>query len=65
MGQTSDQLVSEIDRTRENLRANFEELELRAKEVADWRVHFRKHPEKMVAAALVGGVLLSLLFGRR
>ena len=65
MGQTSDQLAAEIDQTREDLRANFEELEARARDAADWRTHFRRHPEKMVAAALMGGVLLSLLLGRR
>jgi hypothetical protein len=65
MGQTSDQLVSEIDQTRENLRANFEELEMRAKDAADWRTHFRRHPDKMVLGAVLGGVLLSMLLGRR
>ena len=65
MGQTSDQLAAEIDQTREDLRANLEELEVRAREAADWRTHFRRHPEKMAIAALVGGMLLSMLLGRR
>jgi hypothetical protein len=65
MGQTPDQIVSDIDRTRENLRSNLQELETRAKEAADWRVQFRRHPERMALAALAGGALLSLLIGRR
>ena len=65
MGQTPEQIEVEIDRTREALRANFEELETRAKEVTDWRSQFRRHPEGMAVAALVGGALLSLLLGKR
>ncbi len=65
MGQTPDQIVSEIDRTRESLRSNLLELETRAKEATDWRAQFRRHPEGMTLAALAGGALLSLLLGRR
>lgn len=65
MGETSDQIVSEIDRTREELRSNFEELESRAKDVTDWRTQFRRHPGAMMVGALVGGMLLSMLLGRR
>jgi hypothetical protein len=61
MGQATDQIVDRIDRVREELRANLEELETRAKEVTDWRHHFEKHPGKMVIAALVGGALLATL----
>jgi hypothetical protein len=64
MGQTTDQIANDIDRTRESLQSNLEELETRVKEVADWRSHFRKHPGSMVVAALVGGVLLSTLVGK-
>lgn len=65
MGQTPDEIVSEIDRTRDALRANLQELEARAREAADWRSHFRKHPAPMVVAAMVGGLLLSALLGKR
>jgi hypothetical protein len=65
MGQTADEIVNDIDRTRESLRANLEELESRAKEAADWRHHYRKHPGAMIAAAVLGGVVLSALFGKR
>lgn len=65
MGQTSDEIVSEIDGTRDELRANFEELEARTRDVVDWRSQFRRHPAPMMVAAMAGGMLLSLLMGRR
>jgi hypothetical protein len=65
MGQTSDQIESEIERSREDLRANIEELEARVRNLTDWRKHFREHTGAMVVAAMVGGLLLSLLIGKR
>ena len=65
MGQTTDQIVSDIDLTREDLKSNLEELESRVKDVTDWRVQFEKHPVAMVAVALVGGALLSSLIGKK
>ena len=54
MGQTSDQIATHIDHTREDLKSNLEELETRVKAVTDWRGHLRKHPVPIVIAALVG-----------
>jgi hypothetical protein len=65
MGQTTDQIENVIDQTREDLKSNLEELETRVKAVADWRSQFRKHPGSMIAVALVGGVLLSSMLGKR
>jgi hypothetical protein len=65
MGQTSDEIVSVIDQTREDLRANLKELETRAKAATDWRSYVDKHPGPMVVAALVGGALLSAIMGKR
>ncbi len=65
MGETTDQIVNDIDHTREHLKSNLQELEERAKAAADWRSHFRKHPGPMVLAALVGGALLSSMLGKR
>ena len=65
MGQTTDQIASGIDQTREALKSNLEELESRMKSAADWRSYFRKRPGSMIAAALVGGALLSSMFGKR
>ena len=65
MGQTTDQITSDIDQSREQLKSNLQELETRVKSATDWRAQFQKHPGRMVAAALVGGVLLSSLLGTR
>ncbi len=65
MGKTTEEIVTDIDQTREHLKSNLEELETRVKSAADWRTHFRKHPGAMAAAALVGGALLSAMIGKR
>jgi hypothetical protein len=65
MGQATDQIVDDIDRTREELRANLEELEHRVKSAADWRHYVDRHPGAMMFAAAIGGALLSALIGRR
>ncbi len=65
MGQTTDQIESDIDQARAELKSNLEELETRAKSAADWRSQFRRHPGPMVVAAMVGGVLLSAMLGKR
>ena len=55
MGKTADQIANDIDRTRQDLKSNLEELETRVRAAADWRDHFRRHPGAMAMAALVGG----------
>lgn len=65
MGQTTDQIASSIDQTREQLRSNLQELETRVKSAADWRSQFQKHPGPMVVVALLGGALLSSMIGTR
>ena len=65
MGQTTDQIATDIAQTRDVLKSNFEELETRVKQAADWRSQFRHHPGAMITAAVVGGALLSALIGKR
>jgi len=65
MGQTTDQITSDIDQTREQLKSNLQELETRVKSAADWRSQFQKRPGQMVIAALLGGALLSSMLGTR
>lgn len=65
MGKTTDQITNDIDQTREDLKANLEELEGRLKAVTDWRVQVNRHPGAMVAVAALGGALLSLMTGKR
>jgi hypothetical protein len=61
MGQTTDQIETEIHKAREALRSNFEELENRVKAVTDWKQHFRKNPGTMFAAAFGVGALLATM----
>jgi hypothetical protein len=65
MGQTTDQIESEIEHARGELKSNIEELETRVKASADWRTQFDRHPGAMVVAAMVGGALLSAMLGKR
>ena len=65
MGQTTDQIEAHIENTREELGANFQELERKVNSVTDWRRQFRDKPMTMLGAAFAGGILLaSLLSGR-
>lgn len=66
MAETTDQIKSHIDAKRADLRSSISELEDKVHSVADWRRQFQRHPGAMVAVALGGGVLLSLLLrGKR
>jgi hypothetical protein len=65
VGKTTDEIATDIDQTRNDLKSNLEELDAKVKDATDWRAHFRKRPGSMVAAALFGGMLLSLMSGKR
>lgn len=65
MGQTTDEIADDIAQTRDDLKSNLEELESRVKAAADWRSQFGKHPGAMIVAAMIGGVLLSAMLGKR
>jgi Protein of unknown function (DUF3618) len=60
MDQTADQIEAHIDRTRDRLGANLEELEARVESAIDWRQHLRAHPRVVVGAGFVGGILLAV-----
>jgi hypothetical protein len=63
MGQRSDEIAREIDRTRGELANNLQELESRVKDATDWRQQFRKNPLAIMGIAFGGGLLLSRLIG--
>jgi hypothetical protein len=66
MGETTRQIETHIERTREDLGSNLQELEHKVKAVTDWRQQFRHNPMTMVGAAFGGGVLLAtMLAGRK
>jgi len=63
-GQSID-IAQDIRRERQKLDSNLQELEERATALADWRIHYRKHPGVAVAVAVGSGLVLGLLVGRR
>lgn len=65
MGETTGQIESHIRNTREDLSANLSELEQKVKSVTDWRQHFENNTGTFLAAALGGGLLLSLIGSQR
>jgi hypothetical protein len=65
MGQTTDQIETDIQHTREDLRSNLQELEQKVKSVTDWKEQFQNHPGTMVAAAFGAGALVATLGRRR
>jgi hypothetical protein len=65
MGQTTDQIATDILQKRADLKSNLEELESRMKAVTDWREQFRRRPGALTVAALVGGALLASMLGKR
>lgn len=64
MGQTSDEIEGHIQSTREDLRANLDELEGRVKSAVDWRERYRRNPALGLGLALAGGFLLAGLTTR-
>jgi hypothetical protein len=66
MGQTTDQITADIQRTRAKLLSNFEELEYKVKSVTDWKKYFQKRPATMIAVAFgVGAAIASASVRRR
>lgn len=60
MGENPNQIESEIRETREQLGRNLDELEDRARELADWRTHYRNHSGAFLGAAFVAGAAVAL-----
>lgn len=58
MGANTDQIEREIRAERDELGRNLEDLELKAKELTNWKVHYRNHPGVFLGAAAGMGVLL-------
>ena len=58
---TSDQIERHIQRTRDELNENVNELEVRVKTAFDWRAQMEKQPGTLLALAFGGGILLSAL----
>ena len=66
MVEASDQIERHIQRTRDALSDNVNELEVRVKTALDLHAQMEKHPGTLLALAFGGGILLSgLLHSRR
>jgi hypothetical protein len=65
MGERSDQIEQQINRTRGDLNQNLRELGERARDIFDWRYQFENRPGTMLALAFGGGVVASALIPLR
>ena len=61
MGENTNQIEQEIRERREHLGRNLDVLEDRARELADWRTHYRKHHGAFLGAAFGLGAVLAFL----
>ena len=61
MGENTSQIEREIRAERHELGRNLRELESKARDIADWRVHHRNHPGLFMGLAFSGGLMLGLL----
>ena len=65
MDETIDQIEAHIDRTRERLGSNLEELERRVDRATDWRQQFRARPYTALGVAFAGGVVIATVIRYR
>lgn len=61
MGEITNQIEQEIREKRDNLGRNLDELEGKARDLADWRSHYRNHSAAFIGAAFATGVVLGLV----
>src|SRR5437588_12676023 len=59
MDEKSNQIIDEIETTRDRLGDNLSDLESKMREVTNWRTYYERHPMMFMGAALGGGFLLS------
>ena len=60
MGEITNKIEQEIRQKRDHLGRNLDELEDKARELADWRTHYRNHSPAVLGAAFGLGVVLGL-----
>lgn len=65
MGETTNQIEAHLDKTRADLGQNLHELENKFKSAVDWKQQFQKKPSGLLAVAFGGGLVLSMMVGRR
>ncbi len=65
MGENTSQIEQQITSERAELGRNLDALESKARDLADWRVHYRNHPGVFLGAAAGIGLALGALSHRR
>jgi hypothetical protein len=65
MVETTAEIATHIETTRDHLGANLDALEQKIKSATDWREYFQSSPLAGVGAAFAGGVLLAMATGTR
>lgn len=60
MGEITHEIEREIRDSREDLGRNLNELEDKARELADWRSHYRNHSGAFLGAAFAAGALAAM-----
>jgi hypothetical protein len=63
MGETISQIERELAAERDDLGRNLSELEIKARQLTDWRHHYRNHPAALLGAAMATGVVLGIVAG--
>ena len=64
MVEETDKIKQHIDKEREYLGRNLDEIEYRFKDATDLKAHFDRNTGLILGAAVAGGFLLSLTLGR-
>lgn len=64
MGENTNQIEREMVAERDQLGRNLNALEMKARELGDWRTHYRNHPKVFLGIALGGGLLLGAMARR-
>jgi hypothetical protein len=65
MGATTNQIERHIEKTRDDLGSNIQELERKVKSATDWKQYFRHNPMTMIGLAFGGGVLIASAVGSK
>ena len=65
MVETTAQIETHIEVTREHLGANLDALERKIKSATDWREYFQSTPMTLLGAAFAGGAMLAIATGVR
>jgi hypothetical protein len=64
MDEAADKIAADIDRTRERLGLNIQELERRVETATDWREQFRTRPHVFLGGAFVAGAVVAATLRR-